>query len=302
MEILRQTFHTVRLVSPEECLVYQLDENGLSKDAHCYKLWGRSHPCAYCLSKQALISHACEAKLEYIDRRTFIVISKYIQLKNQDLILEIITDLTDISSLGQEKSVTSELRRLQEENSRLMKDPLTGCYSRHYLNATFHQCFREARKRRLELCIALVDIDNFKAINDEHGHAIGDEVLQSCCQFWMKYFDLQHNSFLTRYGGDEFIIISIANSYEEFCQRLLSLGSSMRKTLVLDDGRSIPFSFSIGCACLSETDPDEKNEDIQWKQLFALADERLYIGKRLHGNRTVIASSPLQNFLNSPTD
>ena len=44
MEILRQTFHTVRLVSPEECLVYQLDENGLSKDARCYKLWGRSHP------------------------------------------------------------------------------------------------------------------------------------------------------------------------------------------------------------------------------------------------------------------
>ena len=153
------------------------------------------------------------------------------------------------------------------------------------MNNNFHHYVHEARVQGKELCMALLDMDNFKHINDKYGHAIGDEVLKSCCLFWLKYFDTQHHSFLTRYGGDEFIITAMTDSYHAFCERLEKLNDSMRKNIVMDDGRTVPFSFTIGCCCMSEAGMKEEYD--VWKAMFLLADKRMYNGKSGGRNRIV---------------
>lgn len=287
VETLRQTFNIVRLVSPENYQSHHVGENDLLPGAPCYSFWNRPETCQQCPCRQIIDSQGQNSRLESTEERTYIVISKYIQLEEKPFSMEMITELSDESGLGSQEYALDEIRRLQQENSRLLRDPLTNCYSRHYMNSHFHHYVLEARNSGQELCVALVDMDNFKDINDRYGHTIGDEVLRSCCQFWLKYFDFRHHSFTTRYGGDEFIITALADSYEEFCRRIVSLGSSMRKNIVLDDGQTIPFSFTIGCACMSELDKEESRP--LREALFALADKRLYLGK--HSGRNCIVTS-----------
>lgn len=285
MAVLRQTFSMVRLVLPEDCRTCHIKGDNLSFDEPCYHTWKRSACCDYCLSREVARSHTSGAKVESVDGRIFIVFAKYLCLNGKDFSLEMIAEIPGMASLNHEERSLGEIWRLQEENARLLRDPLTRCYSRHYMNSNFHLYVHEAREQGKELCMALLDMDNFKHINDKYGHAIGDEVLKSCCLFWLKYFDTQHYSFLTRYGGDEFIITAMTDSYEDFCNRLGKLDASMRKNVVLDDGRTVPFSFTIGCCCMSEA--GELEEHDVWKAMFLLADKRMYHGKSGGRNRIV---------------
>ena len=288
IEALRRTFHTIRLVSPENCMAYYIKDNELTTDTLCYKIWNRKRCCKYCISRQVLDSQGQCAKLESIDSHIFIVIAKYISLEGKNFTMEMITELADISGLAHNEHVLVEIRRLQEENSRLIRDPLTGCYTRHYMDSYFENYMLETEQQSQELCIALMDVDNFKDINDKYGHDIGDEILKSFSQFWLKYFDYQHHSFITRYGGDEFIIVSMSEHYEEFCNRITSLSSSMRKSIVLDDGHTVPFSFTIGCASMNEV--KKKLGHPQREALVKLADKRMYLGKNTGRNRIVTSS------------
>ena len=285
VEMLRRTFFIVRLVSPEHCMAYRITDDTLVADSACYSFWNRQTCCKYCVSRQVIDSKSQCTKLESINGHIFIVIAKYICLEEKIFSLEMIAELTDLSALGHNEHVLVEIRRLQEENSRLIRDPLTGCYSRHYMD-TYVQNYMLQMEQQ-ELCIALLDIDNFKHINDKYGHDIGDNVLQSFSHFWLKYFDNQHYEFITRYGGDEFIIISKKENYEQFCKHITKLSDSMQKTIVLKGGHIISFTFTVGCACMSEI---KKELDYpHWEALFKLADKRMYLGK--HAGRNCIVTS-----------
>ena len=81
----------------------------------------------------------------------------------------------------------------------------------------------------------------------------------------------------------------MTDSYEAFCERLRKLDASMRKNVVMDDGRTIPFSFTIGCACMSETLQSVKDDFDVWSAMFILADKRMYEGKSTGRNRIITA-------------
>ena len=277
IKVLSKTFDNVRLVSPADCRVVLVENGRLSLADSCHTLWRRSSPCEYCLSRRIVISHSTGMKTEFIDGYFFLVFAKYVLLEDKELSLEMISKVASPFCLEQGDSVLGEISRLEKENSRLMRDPLTNCYSRHYLNENFQHYARVAKNRELDLCVAFFDMDKFKDINDRYGHAIGDTVLKSCCSFWLKYFDDPGWSFVTRYGGDEFVIVSMANSYREFCFRLGHLAGSMRKTIVMSDGSAIPFSFTMGCSSMEEV--RVMSEHAGWDTIFPLADKRMYQGK-----------------------
>ena len=282
VKILRRTFDMVRLVSPSDYRALQITEDGLSLSGSCHTIWGRSFPCEYCLSRHVVATHGTGMKTELVDGRLFLVFAKFIFLDGQAFSLEMVSEVTELFGFEREKRVLGEISRLQKENSRLMRDPLTNCYSRHYMNEHFHPYVREAKVRGQELCVALFDMDNFKDINDRYGHATGDEVLRSCCRFWLKYFDIPGMSFLTRYGGDEFVITAIEDSYRGFCERIAHLAASMRRNIVLPDGGTIPFSFTMGCAFMGEVSVED---DLGvWDALFPLVDARMYRGKNAGRN------------------
>ncbi len=287
VEALRQVFTIVRLVSREGCQSYYIGKDGLVQNGQCGDLWNRSGTCDVCATKENATICGCHSRLETVGSHTYIVISKDIQLDGRPLTLEMIMVLTCMDWLDGQGFALDEIRRLQEENSRLLRDPLTGCYNRYYMDTLFQHYMLEAQNSGLDLCMALVDLDKFKDINDTYGHTIGDEVLRSCGHFWIKYFDIRHRSFITRYGGDEFVIISIAGEYEDFCHRIKTLNDSMRKTVLLEDGQNVPFAFSIGCAHLGEL--EEQGIPLTCKALLSVADKRMYISKQVKGTAVTTA-------------
>lgn len=87
----------------------------------------------------------------------------------------------------------------------LRTDPLTGLTTRRHLDETFQHAMRAAQRRQEPLCVAFIDVDDFKAINDQCGHARGDEVLRTIGHTLREV--LRSDDFSFRYGGDEFCVI-----------------------------------------------------------------------------------------------
>jgi diguanylate cyclase (GGDEF)-like protein len=98
---------------------------------------------------------------------------------------------------------------LDIENVRLHRvavtDPLTGAYNREFLMARLPQEIEAARDRDRPLSIALVDVDHVKAVNDQHGHAIGDAVLAEIARRLRGA--IRTGDLLVRYGGEEFLVV-----------------------------------------------------------------------------------------------
>lgn len=76
-----------------------------------------------------------------------------------------------------------------------------------------------AKENNTNICVAIMDIDNFKTINDKYGHIVGDIVLKKVANTLSKYF-CNDNNFVVRFGGDEFLVVSDNKDFLTFSQEL----------------------------------------------------------------------------------
>ena len=104
------------------------------------------------------------------------------------------------------EAAQTEILRQNKELERLAsRDPLTGCLNRRAFYALFEEAFTQGREQGNELCCLMVDIDLFKRVNDEFGHAVGDQAIQAvadCLQSGVRLADM-----VGRYGGEEFCLM-----------------------------------------------------------------------------------------------
>lgn len=108
---------------------------------------------------------------------------------------------------------------LEREN---VTDPLTGAFNRRHMDRQLEVEIERARRYSFPLSIIFLDIDRFKEINDRHGHKVGDQVLVEVVELFSN--DLRGTDVLTRYGGDEFVVIAPHTplaSAAELAQRLI---------------------------------------------------------------------------------
>jgi diguanylate cyclase (GGDEF)-like protein/PAS domain S-box-containing protein len=175
----------------------------------------------------------------------------------------------------------TELHRAREELRTLAEtDELTGALnSRAFRRLLRHELTRSARERR-PLAVALLDIDSFKAVNDEYGHLAGDAVLTQVVQILRGR--LRASDIVARLGGDEFCVV-LPNADEEGAARVLGelLTEVSRVRVPLDTGRSVAVTLSVGIA-ISNPASDEAD-------LLKRADEALYTSKRDGRNRVSVA-------------
>lgn len=161
-------------------------------------------------------------------------------------------------------------------------DELTGVANRrHFLDLAGAEIKRAARLRH-PVSIALIDVDEFKEINDTHGHAAGDAALQTLARTFEQH--IREIDLFARFGGDEFALllpeadVRVAREAAERVRRSL-------ETLKMDlDGSQASITISIG---VSGLEPDDGSVDT----LLARADRALYRAKRTGGNRTEVESS-----------
>lgn len=156
-------------------------------------------------------------------------------------------------------------------------DDLTGIWNKRYFRRYLPQEIERARTFNIPLALLLFDIDEFKQINDNYGHVIGDVVLSELCGVVRE--TLRPTDILARFGGDEFAIIlphTDAGGAVAVAERVLRRVRAL--AIPTDEEAAIRCSISIGIA-------EFRGEDITANDLIRRADERLYQSKRQGKNR-----------------
>ena len=178
---------------------------------------------------------------------------------------------------------TMDVMRINLLEWEAVTDPLTGAFNRRYLDRRLNEEVMAERRYGRSLSVLMLDIDNFKQINDRHGHQAGDQVLTSLSEIVAK--GLRETDMLARYGGEEFLVIAPQTpllSAAELAERLRRDIDSHDFSLSNGPGeaRRIKVTVSIGVASSGNgVDSREK--------LVHAADANLYRAKQEGRNRVV---------------
>ncbi|MEP6149186.1 MAG: diguanylate cyclase, partial [Nisaea sp.] len=159
-------------------------------------------------------------------------------------------------------------------------DSLTGLYNRRYLETYLKGLMDNAVERRKPLALLMLDIDHFKAVNDTHGHLVGDKVLKSVAEALIN--SLRSVDMIARIGGEEFVVV-MPDTSEEFAEAVAErLRHRVSETNVYCDGVEEPVTVNISIGLTMRTGDDKTVEDLMQR-----ADKALYGAKNAGRNRVV---------------
>jgi len=181
--------------------------------------------------------------------------------------------LTSFSDISSRKAMEEELKQLAAT------DALTGIGNRRQLMELGDREMRRARRYSNSLSIMLLDIDHFKPINDQHGHAVGDDALKAmvqCCLQQLREIDI-----ICRLGGEEFVVLMPETPVEAAATAAERLRLAVADVKVpAANAQTVTFTVSIG---LTAPRPDDKTLG----DVLMRADEALYEAKHSGRNRVV---------------
>jgi len=158
-------------------------------------------------------------------------------------------------------------------------DPMTKLYNRRYFTSITEHSISFAQRERQELSVIMIDIDDFKNINDTYGHQIGDDVIVLVANTLMK---IQRKSdIVCRYGGEEFVIL-LPNTSLENAKKVAEHARKEVESLSVSDSsqQEISFTISLGVSCVNVDDEETIEKSLK------RADDALYNAKKLGKNLT----------------
>ena len=237
MHMLKNVFDVVRLVDVGRTCVLNVDDQGkiVDEDHPCFAVWNRENRCENCVSYKAFTQKTQLAKIEFMDEDAYQVISKYVEVEGRPCVLELVVKLRKdmpLSFHGREHLV----RSLHQYSQELYQDALTGAFNRRYYEEQF--CGKDSADG-----VAVLDVDNFKAINDTYGHQAGDAALRTIVQAIVGC--IRNSDILIRYGGDEFLLVFPEIPEPVFNRRLQEITSAVSNAAVPDYPK-MHLSVSVG--------------------------------------------------------
>ncbi len=164
-------------------------------------------------------------------------------------------------------------------------DPLTNLPNRRLLNERFALALERARATRTTIACLVIDVDNFKAINDTRGHSAGDELLRALAV--RLGWHISARDVLARTGGDEFTVMLAGVNNEHYLRFIAEAMMSAACVPIQIAGEPVDVRISMGIA-LSPDDADEIED------LIRLADDAMYRAKRCGGNVLAFAGQAAQ--------
>lgn len=177
-----------------------------------------------------------------------------------------------------------EIGKLQEAlQEQAIRDSLTGCFNRRYLDETLERELWRARREGYPLAVVILDLDHFKQINDTYGHLAGDEALRVLAERLRA--DIRHEDVLCRYGGEEFVILMPRMPLIIAAERAERWRATIAAIRVRFGSLELHFTSSAGVAAYPEHArmPDD---------LMHCADQALYQAKEAGRNRVVVFAQP----------
>jgi diguanylate cyclase len=169
--------------------------------------------------------------------------------------------------------------KLQHMSELVREDQLTGSLNRRGLDDVFERESARADRRGTPLCMALLDLDNFKKLNDTYGHLAGDRALRHLVKVVKD--TLRSMDVIARFGGEEFLILLPETDVEAAAAAMVRVQRELTKHFFLHENEKMLITFSCGVALRHQ------NED--QASLMARADNAMYKAKTSGKNRVVIA-------------
>lgn len=177
------------------------------------------------------------------------------------------------------RSIEAMKDELVQVKAMLHQDPLTGTLNRRGIDEAFRQEASRCDRHGVRMCVALIDLDNFKSINDTLGHQCGDHVLVHVAQSVRA--TLRPTDRIGRFGGEEFMLLLPETALRESAGVLARIKRELAAKPFLEKELPLKITFSGGIAERAEREPFET--------LLERADAALYQAKRAGKNRITLA-------------
>ena len=169
--------------------------------------------------------------------------------------------------------------KLQHMSELVREDQLTGSLNRRGLDDVFERESARADRRGTPLCVALLDLDNFKKLNDTYGHLAGDNALRHLVKVVKD--TLRSMDVIARFGGEEFLILLPETQVDAAAAAMVRVQRELTKHFFLHENEKMLITFSCGVALR------RPNED--QAALMARADRAMYQAKQSGKNRVMVA-------------
>ena len=177
--------------------------------------------------------------------------------------------------------VLDNLKLYRKVKRQSITDPLTGVYNRNYFIERLSEEIQRCKRKNRPISMIFVDVDEFKEVNDSHGHLVGDEVLRRLGEVFRE--NVRGYDFVCRYGGDEFVILLSEVEVEGARKVATKLRKIVHEAEFLthdDPPKRFRLGISLGVSVL--------DKDLDEKRLLSSADAALYAAKAGGGNRLVV--------------
>lgn len=169
--------------------------------------------------------------------------------------------------------------KLAQMSELVREDQLTGSLNRRGLDDVFEREADRADRHGTPLCAAMLDLDNFKKLNDTHGHAAGDEALIHVVRIVKQ--TLRSIDVIARYGGEEFLIVMPETSLDEAAKAMMRVQRELTTHFFTANDQRLFITFSAGVALRAAHEPQES--------VLKRADKAMYEAKKTGKNRVITA-------------
>ncbi len=232
----RRIFDIARLVDPTICVELTKTNEGytLKKSEHCYAVWKKKRRCENCISQEVLRTHKPQTKIETRESDIYYVLASFIEVDGRPYSLELVKRIKSDNMFERE----NVLNQLLVRNRQVYMDSVTKVYNRRYY---------DERLKNLEgrFSFAMIDMDNFKHINDRFGHQAGDAALYRAAQAIKS--QIRSDDELVRYGGDEFFLLFRDLPQQILEKKLQSIRAALDE-IIIEEYPELHISASIGGA------------------------------------------------------
>ena len=279
VHILENIYDVVRIVDPVQNQVIHLKTNSIPltyRDESGYGFWKRERFCENCISLRAVIEMDTFVKFEVIDGHIFMITASPVEHQDRCYAIEMLNDITDKSILesivgNDKKDFTSFVLKF---NDALVRDELTQLFNRRYINERLPVEIFQSLATKKSSTLIMVDIDEFKKMNDQHGHIAGDMVLQRFAKLLVRGLR-SSDDWVARYGGEEFLFC--LHDADEALDVAEQIRASVENTKFKIPNGTVNITCSLGVYTLSS--------EMNMQEWIDGADKNLYLAKANGGNK-----------------
>ncbi|WP_242953639.1 GGDEF domain-containing protein [Clostridium merdae] len=276
-------YNLVRIIDPLKKRVVTLscNQTELIEESICYELWKKNSHCANCVSMRAANENDTFLKIEYNKDKIFMVFATPIVLNKVTYIVEMLKDISETGIVPdlKGKSIQEISEIIEHLNQAAITDELTQIYNRRFINEKLPVDLYSTTLNHGVLSAMLIDIDEFKSINDSNGHTMGDKVLQRAAQI-LKNNTRDKKDWVARYGGDEFLMVLPETDKKAALRIAEKIRQQMEQEIFELRGNRVSLTISCGVSTINKTD------ELSATEFFEELDKKLYKAKS-NGKNTI---------------